>query len=160
MKEADLTLVYHPIGNKPARGFSEDVLGAETMYLETGRNASAQLDELVVEEGNTDLERVRHRRSIEVVQHVVDEAQLRVDVERLRGSGSSGAPVDPSGAGAVPPGRPALPSVPYEDCSQIGIHSVPSAIVRKRSTVLSAARVDIARRTRRGPTEASRSAIA
>ena len=45
-------------------------------------SSRAELDELVVEERHADLERARHRGAVEVGEHVVDEAEPRVEVER------------------------------------------------------------------------------
>ena len=52
--------------------------------LEVVGDRGAELDELVVEERDADLERVRHRGAVEVVEHVVDERELAVEVERRR----------------------------------------------------------------------------
>ena len=38
----------------------------------------------MIEERDAHLERVRHRGPVEVVEHVVDEPELRVEVERAR----------------------------------------------------------------------------
>ena len=47
--------------------------------LQIARDRRRELDELVVEERHSDLEGVRHRRSVEVVQHVVREGELGVE---------------------------------------------------------------------------------
>ena len=52
--------------------------------LEAARDRGAELDELVVEERHPHLERMRHRGAVEVVEHVVDERELRVEIQRLR----------------------------------------------------------------------------
>jgi hypothetical protein len=62
--------------------------------LRIGRDASAVLDQLVVEEGHTDLERMGHGGAVEVVEHVVHERELSVQVEESR-EVSTGVASDP-----------------------------------------------------------------
>ena len=58
-----------------------------------GRDARRQLDELVVEERHADLERAGHRGAVEVGEHVVDEPEPGVEVERgLERRGSRARP--------------------------------------------------------------------
>ena len=76
----------------------------------------AVLDHLVIEERHPNLQGVRHRGAVEVVEHVVDERQLRVDVQR-RGKrrvrevpepvGDDARAADPSTRPRAGPGRDA-----------------------------------------------------
>ena len=52
--------------------------------LEVRWDARTELDELVVEKRNAYLERMGHRRTVEVMQHQVGERQLGIEEERQR----------------------------------------------------------------------------
>src|SRR4051794_36684183 len=84
-EEADLRLVDDPVRDQTPHGSLEDVLaGLQTTNLVLGRNRRRILDDLVVEERHPNFERVRHRTAVEVMDHVVDEGELPVQVERCR----------------------------------------------------------------------------
>ena len=76
--------------------------------LEVGRDRRAVLDDVVVEERDAHLERVRHRRPVEVVEHVVDEREL---ARRCRALPASGSSAIPSASGVDRPAVAARPSV-------------------------------------------------
>ena len=131
---------------------------SQATHLELRRNAGAELDQLVVEERHAHLERVRHRGAVEVVEHVVDQPELCIDVERrwqrVVRQGRQGA----GAKRGAPPGRRVSASGPRRRLPRRSVSMrFPVAIDRKRSTVLSAASVGIARRIRLGATGASRS---
>ena len=71
-------------GIRPRASVLQHVLRVQSPDLEPRRDRRAELDDVVVEERDAHLERVRHRRAVEVVEHVVDEPELGVEVERRR----------------------------------------------------------------------------
>ena len=73
LKKPTLGRSITSVGHDAARGLLEHVLRRQPAHLQLGRDRRAQLDEPVIEERARDLERVRHRRAVEVVEHVVDE---------------------------------------------------------------------------------------
>ena len=83
-EEADLRPVENGLRNEPTGGRPQNRLGRAAGQLERDRHSRTQLDEAVVEKRDAHLEGARHRGPIEVVEHVVDEAQLRVQDERAR----------------------------------------------------------------------------
>ena len=60
----------------------QEVLRREPAELQIGRQAGAELHELVVEEGRAALEPVRHGRDVDLHEQVVGEIRLAVDLER------------------------------------------------------------------------------
>ena len=84
LKKPGLRLVDDPVGDQAARDLLEEVLGRAAVDLERGRDRGCKLDDLVVEKRHPHLERVRHRYAVGVVEHVVDEPELRVEEERRR----------------------------------------------------------------------------
>ena len=87
-----------------ARGQPEHVLALEPAHLVAGRDARAELHELVVEERHAHLERAGHRGAVEVGEHVVDQAEPRVQVERgleRRGAGGAGQAAAQHGLGGA-----------------------------------------------------------
>ena len=81
-EETDLRPVEHHVGDDSPGGLAEEVLRVRLAASGSTGNLGAELDDVVVEERDADLERVRHRRPVEVVEHVVDEAELAVQHER------------------------------------------------------------------------------
>src|SRR5690242_16441012 len=84
VEEADLRLVDDPIRNESADRMLEHVLRVEPMHLVLRRDRGAVLDEMMIEKRHANLQRVRHRCPVEVMEHVVDEAELAIEVERIR----------------------------------------------------------------------------
>src|SRR5436305_11145167 len=69
-EKADLALVDDLVGEQAAGHLLEQVLGAQPPDLEVGGNPRAELDDLVVEEGNAYLERACHRGTVEILEQV------------------------------------------------------------------------------------------
>ena len=83
VEEPALGLVDDRVLDQPAARALEDLLAAPVIHAAGVRQARAELDELVVHEGDPHLERRRHRHLVEVQEHVVHEREPRVEVERL-----------------------------------------------------------------------------
>ena len=82
LKKPRLRLSSTNVGHVVASGEAQHVLALQPAHLVVGRDAGAQLHELVVEERHAHLERARHRGAVEVGEHVVHQAETGVQVER------------------------------------------------------------------------------
>ena len=105
LKKPRLRFVEHEVRHVAARGEPQHVLALEPAHLVPRRDARAQLDQLVVEERHAHLERAGHRGAVEVGEHVVHQAEPRVQVERgleRRGARGAGQPAVEN----APPRRP------------------------------------------------------
>jgi hypothetical protein len=69
------------VRNAPARDRTEDVLCLVPAQLEPRRHARAELDDPMIEVRDAHLQRMGHRRPIDVMEHVVGEAELGVEHE-------------------------------------------------------------------------------
>ncbi len=83
-EEPDLLLLDDPTRNQVASCDTQQMLPRQPFHLEAVRHRCAELDDLVIEERHPHLERVRHRRPVEVVEHVVHESQLLEEEQRRR----------------------------------------------------------------------------
>src|SRR5262249_28005028 len=81
-EEPDLAAVELEVRNHTSPSGAQDTLRRAVAELQRGRHLRTQLDEAMVKIRHPDLERVRHRSPVEVVQHVVDEAELRIEEKR------------------------------------------------------------------------------
>ena len=113
LEEADLGLVDDLVGDVAAgRRLSRYLVTDARRTLSEARDAGAELDDVVVEERHPDLERVRHRRAVEVVEHVVHQAELRVEVEASSGGPGRRRPPRVRRACAAPRRRRGRPRAP------------------------------------------------
>jgi len=78
-------------GTSPRRQTGGCVSSELAVDLERCGHSCAELDKAIVEERDANLERVRHRGAVEVVEHVVDEVELTVEHERALDAGAPGS---------------------------------------------------------------------
>ena len=92
VEEAGFRLVDDPFGDEAARDLLEEVLRRAAFDLERRRDRGCEFHDTVVEKRHPHFERVRHRRAVGVVEHVVDEPELGVEEK----ASAIGPPLSPA----------------------------------------------------------------
>ncbi len=63
---------------------AKEMLPCQPVHLQSVRYGCAEFNDMMIEERNAYLQRVRHRCSVEVMQHVVDKSELLMKKEGRR----------------------------------------------------------------------------